>query len=80
MKLLLAFLNCHITMKISLFFLLLFLLGTQSTFAQTQKIKQEKLTRFELQSTELIQAPGEIISTAAYRSGQHPCTCPAVLR
>ncbi len=48
--------------------------------AQNQKIKQEKLSRFQLQSSELIQASGEQISKAAYRSNVYwlpvkvPCT------
>ena len=58
-------------MKIFALLLLPFLLGTQNSIAQTQKIKQEKLTRFELQSSELIQASGELISTTAYRSNVH---------
>ncbi|MEI7828825.1 MAG: sugar-binding domain-containing protein [Prolixibacteraceae bacterium] len=36
--------------------------------AQPQNIKQEKLSKFQLQSSELIQSTGEQISTAAYRS------------
>ncbi len=68
-------------MKIFSILLILIILGTQSSFAQSQKIKQEKLTRFELQSSDLIQAPGEIISTAAYRSNVHwfPVTIPSTV-
>ena len=55
-------------MKINLLLLLLLSTGIQSSFAQTQKIKQVKLDQFELQSSELIQTPGEEISTLAYRS------------
>ena len=39
--------------------LLLLLFGLHNSFAQNQKIKQEKLSQFELQSSELILAPGE---------------------
>jgi len=68
-------------MKNLLFILLLVLLGTPNSFSQTQKIKQEKLTRFELQSTELIQVPGEIVSTVAYKSNVHwfPVTVPSTV-
>jgi beta-galactosidase/beta-glucuronidase len=68
-------------MKIFSILLILLILGTQNSFAQSQKIKQEKLTRFELQSSELIQVPGEIISTAAYRSNVHwfPVTVPSTV-
>lgn len=38
----------------------------QNSFAQN--IKQDKLTKFELQSSELINTPGEIISTSGYHS------------
>ena len=67
-------------MKITRLFLLLLLIGAQDSFAQTQKIKQEKLTQFQLQSSDLIQTPGEVISTSAYHSNVYwlpvkvPCT------
>src|SRR5665647_2659148 len=67
-------------MKITRLFLLLLLIGAQNSFAQTQKIKQEKLTQFQLQSSDLIQATGEVISTSAYHSNVYwlpvkvPCT------
>ena len=67
-------------MKISSTLLFLCLIGLQISFAQNQKIKQEKLTNFELQSSELIQSPGETISTSAYHSNVYwlpvkvPCT------
>jgi len=67
-------------MKILTMLLLLLLIGAQNSFAQTQKIKQEKLTQFQLQSSDLIQATGEVISTSAYHSNVYwlpvkvPCT------
>ena len=67
-------------MKISFLLLFLCLIGLQISFAQNQKIKQEKLTNFQLQSSELIQSPGETISTSAYHSNVYwlpvkvPCT------
>ncbi len=47
---------------------LLMLIYTQHSFAQSQSIKQEKLTKFELQSSELINGTGEVISTSGYHS------------
>ncbi|HEY5511774.1 MAG TPA: sugar-binding domain-containing protein [Prolixibacteraceae bacterium] len=55
-------------MKITSFFIVLLLALSQNFFAQGTMIKQEKLTRFQLQSTELIQETGEQISTSAYHS------------
>ncbi|HEY3389122.1 MAG TPA: beta galactosidase jelly roll domain-containing protein [Prolixibacteraceae bacterium] len=52
-------------------FALVFLLLSgyaQNSFSQGQSIKQEKLTKFELQSSELINGSGELISTSAYHS------------
>lgn len=52
------------------FFLLILLQFTyaQYSIAQNKSIKQEKLTKFELQSSELIKATGELISTSGYHS------------
>jgi exo-1,4-beta-D-glucosaminidase len=69
-------------MKNTPFLLLILFAGLQITFtqAQPQKIKQEKLSKFQLQSSELIQATGEQISTGAYHSNVYwlpvkvPCT------
>ena len=67
-------------MKYFSLFSLLLVAIIQSSFAQNQKIKQEKLTQFELQSSTLIQAPGEVISTTGYHSNVYwlpvkvPCT------
>ncbi len=55
-------------MKFIFSIFLLFLISVQFSVAQNNNIKQEKLTRFELQSSELIQASGELISTPAYHS------------
>ena len=38
-------------------------------YSQQGKVKQVKLTDFELQSSALITAPGEEISTSEYKSG-----------
>ncbi len=40
----------------------------QQSYAANKFIKQEKLTKFQLQSSELISATGEQISTSAYQS------------
>lgn len=48
--------------------LLLILLIAQNSTAQNKNIKQEKLTKFELQSSELIATSGEVISTTDYKS------------
>jgi exo-1,4-beta-D-glucosaminidase len=58
-------------MKILLPFIILVIFFTQSSIAQNKSIKQEKLTKFQLQSSELIQATGEQISTSAYHSNVH---------
>ncbi|MCL4481571.1 MAG: beta galactosidase jelly roll domain-containing protein [Bacteroidetes bacterium] len=55
-------------MKIFSLSMILLFICAQHSFAQNKNIKQEKLTKFELQSSELIQATGEQISTPAYRS------------
>ena len=53
----------------------------QSSFAQERNIKQEKLTKFQLQSSELIQATGEEISTAGYHSNVYwfPVSVPSTV-
>ena len=51
---------------VSSILLLFFVAGIAN--AQNKSIKQTKLTDFELQSTELISDPGEIISTNQYKS------------
>ncbi len=68
-------------MKISSLLLLLLFIVLQNSFAQNQKIRQEKLTQFRLQSSELIQVPGEIISTAAYHPNVYwfPVTVPSTV-
>ena len=62
-------------------FILLLLIGASNSFAQDKNIKQEKLTKFELQSSELIQAPGELISTSGYHSNVYwfPVTVPSTV-
>ena len=62
-------------------FILLLLAGAINSFALDKNIKQEKLTRFELQSSELIQAPGELISTPGYHSNVYwfPVTVPSTV-
>lgn len=48
--------------------------------SQTETVKQEKLTRFELQSSVLINSTGAEISSSEYKSGVYwfpvsvPCT------
>ncbi|MEN6456709.1 MAG: sugar-binding domain-containing protein [Prolixibacteraceae bacterium] len=53
-----------------LMMLLIFILG-QNAFAQDQVIRQTKITQFEMQYSGLIDATGEMISTAAYKSEVH---------
>ena len=48
--------------------ILLLIIGLSYASAQDQIIKQQELTDFELQSTELISDPGAVISTAQYKS------------
>jgi len=78
--LLICFHRNSLNMKTLNLFILLVLIGAQNTFTQAQKIKQEKLTQFQLQSSDLIQAPGEVISTSAFHSNVYwfpvevPCT------
>ncbi len=55
-------------MKNFLILLLLILFFAQNSIGQNKNIKQEKLTKFELQSVELIAVPGEKISTSNYKS------------
>ena len=53
-----------------LLMLLIFILG-QNAFAQDQVIRQKKITQFEMQYSGLIDATGEMISTAEYKSKVH---------
>ena len=55
-------------MKIATLITLLLCVLSQNSMAQAIKIKQEKLTRFQLQSSEFIQEPGAVISSSAYHS------------
>ncbi|HZL08996.1 MAG TPA: beta galactosidase jelly roll domain-containing protein [Prolixibacteraceae bacterium] len=55
-------------MRIIPLLVVLLFIQVQFSFAQDKNIKQEKLTRFELQSSELIHATGELISTSGYQS------------
>jgi len=55
-------------MKIFPLFILLLFIYAQNSLAQSTGIKQVKLTKFELQSSELINASGELISTSGYQS------------
>ena len=55
-------------MKIATLVTLILCALFQNSMAQATKIKQEKLTRFQLQSSEFIQEPGALISTSAYHS------------
>ncbi len=58
------------TRKKGLFFLMILLLFTpvQDLLAQDHLIRQKKLTRFEMQYSGLIDATGEMISSAGYQS------------
>ena len=49
--------------------------------AQTEPVKQVKLSRFVLQSSEVIKAPGDSLSLAEYRSGDYwfPVTVPSTV-
>ena len=47
---------------------ILFLYSIQFSFAQDKTVKQEKLSCFELQSSELISEPGEVLSSPGYQS------------
>ncbi|WP_373057975.1 sugar-binding domain-containing protein [Zunongwangia sp. H14] len=47
--------------------LLLFCVFSQSALAQDNVVKQEKITNFELQSSQVIDEGGETLSTAAYK-------------
>jgi len=49
-------------------FLLVLFFFTDSAYSQVGKIKQTKLTRFDLQSSVLISSPGAEISTLQYKS------------
>ncbi len=55
-------------MRKAAFLILLICACIQISFAQNKNIKQQKLSKFQLQSSELIQATGEQISTAAWHS------------
>lgn len=49
-------------------FILLFFICVQLSFAQNNNINQKKLSNFELQSSELIDDDGQVISTSDYNS------------
>ncbi|MDD4192077.1 MAG: beta galactosidase jelly roll domain-containing protein, partial [Mangrovibacterium sp.] len=51
--------------------LLLLLVFVQGAFSQDSVIRQKKITQFEMQYSGLIDATGEVISTAAYQSPVH---------
>jgi len=55
-------------MKTISFFFILFFISAQISLGQNNTIKQNKLSRFELQSSELISDSGEKISMPEYRS------------
>ncbi|MDP2338556.1 MAG: beta galactosidase jelly roll domain-containing protein, partial [Bacteroidota bacterium] len=55
-------------MKILSPLIFLLFISVHFSFAQGKSIKQQKLTKFELQSSGLINASGEIISTSGYQS------------
>ncbi|MEI6679980.1 MAG: sugar-binding domain-containing protein [Mariniphaga sp.] len=55
-------------MKVFTLVLFLLLISSQYSFTQNKSIKLEKLTKFELQSSELIKTTGELISTSGYHS------------
>ncbi len=55
-------------MKIFSLFILLLFICAHNSIGQSTQIKQEKLTKFELQSSELINVTGELISTSGYQS------------
>ncbi len=58
-----------------------FLLMSFQLFSQTGSVKQVKLTRFELQSSSLINSTGEAISTSGYHSKVYwfPVTVPSTV-
>jgi hypothetical protein len=61
---------------------LLFLISScSSIFSQNGKVKQEKLSKFELQSSSLISEPGEVLSTSGYKSNVYwfPVTVPSTV-
>jgi len=61
--------------------LLLTFLAAEIGYTQPQKIKQDKITQFELQSSEVIKESGAVISTATYHSNVHwfPVTVPSTV-
>ncbi len=68
-------------MKILLLPIVLFVLCLHTSFGQANKIKQEKLSKFQLQSSELITSTGEEISTPGYHSKVYwfPVTVPSTV-
>jgi beta-galactosidase/beta-glucuronidase len=72
-----------VPMKITYSILLLLIVNyfSVSVFAQAGKVKQMKLTRFELQSSALISEPGEVLSTQMYKSKVYwfPVTVPSTV-
>lgn len=57
----------HSNIKVSLTFLCVLSISFAG-LAQPVKVKQAKLTRFDLQSSALIKAPGEELSSVHYKS------------
>ena len=68
-------------MKFFSLLIALLIIYSSGVSAQNQTIKQVKLTKFELQSSVLIQADGEQISTAGYHSNVYwfPVTVPSTV-
>ena len=48
--------------------LLIIILVSIQANSQTARVKQVKLSKFQLQSSSLISSPGEVISTSGYKS------------
>jgi beta-galactosidase/beta-glucuronidase len=53
------------------FLMLMLFIPVHNSFAQEYKIKQKKLTQFEMQYSGLIDVPGEVISSPGYQSKVH---------
>ncbi len=68
-------------MKVFTLLVFLLLISSQYSFAQNKSIKLEKLTKFELQSSELIKTTGELISTSGYHSNVYwlPVSVPSTV-
>jgi hypothetical protein len=65
----------------SIFILLIISCFTLSSFAQSDIIKQVKLSKFELQSSSLIPESGEVLSSSQYKSNVYwfPVTVPSTV-